>query len=498
MRMSWLAVACSLALAGEPVLPTIVLPATSTAPPMEESFDPDSFREGLRNWLTAGNAAVAKEDPQFDLMSVLLSRMVRIWPDGQVALPPDASALLDRGGRISAYRGFAGLLARRQLPPAYAAVAARHYAWILANRGDGEMPAKGVFRMSPCDNAWVASLPSGGSAVTITSQAEIAAAIVKLVPAAKAWHPWGWQAVMGRLVPINPALRSEGCAVLPKSSPGEANAWDVPIDGSRILRQRYALRYGGVVLLPPPSELASLGSGARIDARGLPVRDAAVFSELPLTALDLGWTDVTDLRPLAGQKHLNDLSLNGLPLTTSDLAPLAGLPLGRLDLTATRITAIPKPGAALRRLSVADTGVHDLAPLAGSGVTHLDLRRTPVADLTPLAGLSLRRLDLAWTKVTSLTPLHGQPLEYLDLDFTAVSDAKPLAECTQLDEIRWDPRVQLANDRILCAIKSLRRIAYEPAKDWMLKFDARNAQMRSAEDVLDGYRGAPADVQIGE
>lgn len=498
MRMPWLAVACSLALAGEPVFPAIVVPATTTAPAMEESFDPDSFREGLRNWLTAGNSTVAQDDPQFDLMSVLLSRMVRVWPDGQVALPPDASALLDRGGRIGAYRGFAGLLARRQLPPAFVAVAARHYAWILANRGDGEMPTKGVFRMSPCDSAWITSLPSGGSAVTIASQAELTAAIIKLVPAAKHWHPWGWQAVMGRLMPINPALRSAGCAVLPSQSPAEANAWDVPIDGQRILRQRYVLRFGGAILLPSAAELASLGSGARIDARGLPVRDVAVFSGLALTALDLGWTDVTDLRPLASQTQLSDLSLNGLPLTDRDLAPLAGLPLARLDLTATRITAIPKPGATLRRLSVADTGVHDLAPLAGSGVTHLDLRKTPVADLAPLAGLRLRRLDLAWTKVTSLAPLQGHPLDYLDLDFTSVSDAKPLAECTQLGEIRWNPKVQLANDRILCAIKTLRRIAYEPAKDWVLKYDARNAQMRSADDVLDGYRGAPADVQIGE
>jgi hypothetical protein len=334
--------------------------------------------------------------------------------------------------------------------------------------------------------------------VTIASQADLTAAIISLVPAAKHWHPWGWQAVMGRLMPLNPALRSAGCTVLPNPSPAEANAWDVPIDGQRMLRQRYVLRYGGTILLPSAAELASLGSGARIDARGLPVRDAAVFSGLALTALDLGWTDVTDLRPLANQKQLSDLSLNGLPLTNRDLAPLLGLPLARLDLTATRITAIPTPGTALRRLSVADTGVHDLTPLTGSGVTHLDLCKTPVADLAPLTKLRLRRLDLAWTKVTSLAPLQGQPLNYLDFDFTAVTDAKPLAECTQLGEIRWNPRVQLANDRVLCAIKTLRRIAYEPAEDWVLKYESRNVQMRSADDVLDGYRGAPANVQFSE
>ena len=96
----------------------------------------------------------------------------------------------------------------------------------------------------------------------------------------------------------------------------------------------------------------------------------------------------------------------------TDLAPLKGMPIKRLELTgADRITDLaPLEGMPLRllRLAFAD-GVTDLSPLRGMPLAILDLRgAVGITDLSPLRGMPLTQLVLRGVKgITDLSPLKG-------------------------------------------------------------------------------------------
>ncbi|MCE9610543.1 MAG: hypothetical protein K8R23_10150 [Chthoniobacter sp.] len=141
-----------------------------------------------------------------------------------------------------------------------------------------------------------------------------------------------------------------------------------------------------------------------------------------LRELNLSYSDVIDLAPLAGLAQLQELHLSHCTEVTS-LAPLADL-------------------AHLQRLGLGDcTGVKDLAPLAG--LTRLQwLWINPcmdVTDLAPLAGLAqLQGLSLVGcTGVTDLAPLAGlAQLQQLYLvGCTGVTDLASLAGLAQLQQL---------------------------------------------------------------
>ena len=103
----------------------------------------------------------------------------------------------------------------------------------------------------------------------------------------------------------------------------------------------------------------------------------------------------------------------------SDLSPLAGL-------------------SALQSLDCSETRVSDLGPLAGlSALQSLDCYGTQVSDLGPLAGLSaLQSLDCSLTQVSDLGPLAGlSALQSLDCSETQVSDLGPLAGLSALQSL---------------------------------------------------------------
>ncbi|MFO0625538.1 MAG: hypothetical protein U0325_07955 [Polyangiales bacterium] len=134
-----------------------------------------------------------------------------------------------------------------------------------------------------------------------------------------------------------------------------------------------------------------------------------------LTELDLRYTKLTDLTPLAALVGLHTL---GLACTeVSDLGPLAGL-------------------TGLRSLSLfACKAVDDLAPLAGlHALRTLDLTSTAVRDLAPIAALAgLETLRLDDTKITTLDALRGlASLTELGAPSTAVRRLDPLASLTRL------------------------------------------------------------------
>jgi internalin A len=96
----------------------------------------------------------------------------------------------------------------------------------------------------------------------------------------------------------------------------------------------------------------------------------------------------------------------------------------------------------LRGLSLSNTRVADLSPLAGlTGLLSLSLARTPVADLWPLAGLTaLRRLDLDTTPAADLRPLRGltrlaEAPRGFGLRFTGCGAAKADPRIAEIAEI---------------------------------------------------------------
>ncbi|MGO9597697.1 MAG: leucine-rich repeat domain-containing protein [Isosphaeraceae bacterium] len=121
-----------------------------------------------------------------------------------------------------------------------------------------------------------------------------------------------------------------------------------------------------------------------------------------------------------------------------DLSPLAGLSaLQAVDCSGTQVSDLgPLTGlSALRSFRCSSTPVSDLGPLAGlSSLQALSCFNTPVSDLGPLAGLSsLRSLDCSMTQVSDLGPLASlSTLRSLNCSATPVSDLGPLTGLSAL------------------------------------------------------------------
>jgi hypothetical protein len=119
--------------------------------------------------------------------------------------------------------------------------------------------------------------------------------------------------------------------------------------------------------------------------------------------VNLQFTQVSDVSPLAGLKSLEILSLYST--TVSDLTPLEEL-------------------KNLALLHLDRTQVSDLSPLVRlKNLEMLSLAYTQVSDLSPLAELkNLKRLYLYSTTASDLSPLAElKSLEHLDLQNTQVS-----------------------------------------------------------------------------
>lgn len=114
-----------------------------------------------------------------------------------------------------------------------------------------------------------------------------------------------------------------------------------------------------------------------------------------ITELDLSWSDVIDISPLAALTELRSLNL-----------------LNNLDLT-------------------------DIKPLESlSKLETLNLSGTLVKSIKPLSKLSeLRSLVLDCEKLRDITPLEGLPLEYLDVS-CAYKSLHPLKKLPELRRLR--------------------------------------------------------------
>ena len=106
-----------------------------------------------------------------------------------------------------------------------------------------------------------------------------------------------------------------------------------------------------------------------------------------LSYLDISYSKVADVRPIATMTSLETVSARGLGL--KDLAFVAPLfALASLDVADNDVLSIAQLSGAKRlvSLTLAGTKVRDLRPLEGLPTFQiLDLARTPVTDLSPLA-----------------------------------------------------------------------------------------------------------------
>ncbi len=161
-----------------------------------------------------------------------------------------------------------------------------------------------------------------------------------------------------------------------------------------------------------------------LDLRGMALGDLSVLRELPLRALDLSKSDITDLSSLSGVA-IRRLDLSGTRVR--DLQPLAKIPLERLNLSNSEVTNLfPLAGLPLKELVLEHTQVSDLSALRGLPLETLRAAGAPIWNINPLATLPLRTLDLARTRVAEITALKHLPLRELHLDDTRVADLRPL------------------------------------------------------------------------
>jgi len=225
--------------------------------------------------------------------------------------------------------------------------------------------------------------------------------------------------------------------------------------------------------------------------RGSELRDISPIRAMPgLRRLHVDAGNLSDISPLHGMK-LTRLDL--VNTVVSDLSPLHGMDLRSLDLSGSReITALsPLRGMPLGGLTVAYTGVSDLTPIEGMKLTGLNCDSSRVSDLSPLRGMSLEllhlgglpALDLSVLKgmtslntlilnrmpISDLTPLRGLELRKLSIEGTRVSDLAILKELP-LRDLTLDYRPD--HEELLRSLKGLEQINGKPAADFWREAEA--------------------------
>ena len=169
------------------------------------------------------------------------------------------------------------------------------------------------------------------------------------------------------------------------------------------------------------------------------LRSVEPLKGLPLRALDLGFTYVSDLSALSGMP-LETLILENT--NVADLTPLKGMPLKVLKLQNTKVT--------------------DFGFLEGMKLTHLNVLNLPFSDLNSVRDMPLNTLWLTGSKVTDLTPLSLSRIVSLDVERTEVSDLSPLSTVSSLK------RLNIANTPVTdlspLAGLSLERIVLSPER----------------------------------
>jgi len=221
------------------------------------------------------------------------------------------------------------------------------------------------------------------------------------------------------------------------------------------------------------------------------LRSVEPLKGLPLRALDLGFTYVSDLSPLKGMP-LENLVLENT--SVSDLTPLKGMPLKVLKLQNTKVTDfLFLEGMKLTHFNVLNLPFSDLSLVRGMPLNTLWLTGSQVTDLTSLSGMRLVSLDIERTEVSRLDTLATMSsLKRLNIANTAVTDLSPLAGLS-LERIVMSPeRIQAGLD----VIRNMKSLVYiqtsveqdQSADDFWKRYDLgiwADSEQNSAVDPND-------------
>lgn len=151
------------------------------------------------------------------------------------------------------------------------------------------------------------------------------------------------------------------------------------------------------------------------------------------------------------------VNFNGLPLVT--IKPF-------FDALPVTVSALQLDGVNLP----------DLTMLEGLPLRALSLKGCRgITDLSPLRGMKLQRLNLASTAIRDVTPLSGMPLVELILaDCTKLTDLSPLKDCGTLEVLQLAPTVR--EIEFLRGHKTLRILSYknltQPVADFWKEYDS--------------------------
>jgi hypothetical protein len=153
-----------------------------------------------------------------------------------------------------------------------------------------------------------------------------------------------------------------------------------------------------------------------------------------LTFLTDWVTDISPVRVLKGLEHLACGGSTPRKGRLTDLMPLRGLRLRRLQCWDSQVSDLePLRGMPLEYLHCQRTKVDSLSPLEGMKLLSLTIQETSVSDLSPLRGMPLKWLDLYRARgIEDLSPLVGMPLEYLNVTGLVVDDLRPVSSLKNL------------------------------------------------------------------
>ncbi len=241
---------------------------------------------------------------------------------------------------------------------------------------------------------------------------------------------------------------------------------------------------------PLDERLHLLPNGSfELNLGGLPVSELSPLAGMPLEALDLSHTRVTNLQDLAGLQ-LRKLNLAGTPVT--DLSPLAQVPIEWLDISVTGVASLePLRGMPLRVLHARACPIADLAPLAGLPLVEFHLGNATCTSLAPLAGAPLRELILESVPITDLAPLAATRIEMLDLSAIPISDVSALTRLP-LKKIALRRAPLPVNLHPLGTCTSLEDLIAPLESEGFAELRALPALMRISAPLDEGWPEAPA------
>ena len=239
----------------------------------------------------------------------------------------------------------------------------------------------------------------------------------------------------------------------------EVDAGDDPQRAARLTlgqRQAHTLRrredelddYRRRITALWPGAVVSLCSdGLQVSLSYCGVDDLAPLADMPIARLDISGNAITDLGPLADMP-LAQLNCSGNriadlgPLRTrklerlfcngnliTDLSAITDMPLLSCDANYNQIHDLrPLSGMPLRNLKLTGNAIADLKPLGDLRLTSLYLSDNLIEDLTALATVETQYLHLANNRIVDLTPLRGHPATSIDLSSNRIEDLSPIAD----------------------------------------------------------------------